>query len=412
MKVLQINSVCGIGSTGKVTLDLYQVLKEQGHECCICYGRGSAPEGINTIRIGSNREVYEHVIYTRLTDRTAFASKKATEKLIHRIKQYNPDIIHLHNLHGYYINIQLLFDYFKEFNKPVLWSLYDCWSFTGHCSHFDYIGCNKWKVGCCHCPQKKLYPASLLWDNSFDNYRRKKEIIQSYKKLIIVPPTTWLANLLKESYLRDFPVFTIPSGIDLDAFKPVESDLRKIHGLEDKYVVLGVASGFHKFKGSQYLIDLANELPDQYKLVLIGVDNENRHLYPENMLVLPKIIDSKELAQYYTMADVFVNPTLQETQGLTNIEAMACGTGVVAFHSGGCPESIDETCGYVVERDDFKGLLSSVIKACERPFDPNSCIQRAKFYDKSRLYGEYIKLYEHCLNTCFDKEANNISSFS
>lgn len=399
MKILQINSVCGVGSTGRITTDLYKELQKQGHECCICYGRGSAPKGLQTLKIGSDMDVYKHVLYTRITDKTAFASKKATEGFIHKVKQYNPDIIHLHNLHGYYINIEILFDYFKEFQKPVIWSLYDCWSFTGHCSHFDYAGCDKWKSGCYRCIQKKEYPASLLLDRSALNYQRKKAIITSCPRLILVPPTKWLSDQVKESYLGAFKSVTIPSGIDLQAFHPAENSLRARYELENNYVVLGVSNGFDKFKGSHYFIKLAEQLPEEYKVVLIGVNEENRHIYPDNMLVLPRTNSSEELSEFYTMADVFVNPTLQETQGLTNIEALACGTGVVTFKSGGSPECIDESCGIAVNRDDLQGLLQAVIKACEAPFDSDACRQRAGLYDKTRLNPLYIKLYEECINS-------------
>lgn len=394
MRILQINSVCGVGSTGRITTDLYSFLEEQGHECCIAYGRGTAPEIYNTIRIGSNLDVYLHALYTRIFDKTAFASKKATKELIKKVIQYNPDIIHLHNIHGYYINLELLFKFLKKSRKPVIWSLYDCWSFTGHCCHFDYVGCSKWKTGCNQCILKKIYPASLLCDNSKENYLRKKSIITNYNKLIIVPPTKWLSDLVKESYLSKFPTVIIPSGIDLEVFKPTQSDLRTKFRLEDKNVVLGVSNGFSINKGSKYFIELANHLSEEYKVVLIGVPKEKRHLFPENVLALPRTNNTTELAQFYSMADVFVNPTLQETQGLTNIEALACGTGVVTFNSGGCPESIDQSCGYVVERDDLNGLMKAVILACKTPFDSNACIHKSHLYNKSKIYKEYLKLYE------------------
>lgn len=394
MKIMQINSVCGIGSTGKITTDLYKVMKAQGHECIICYGRGTAPKGFATYRIGTDTDVYKHVLYTRITDKTAFASRKATEEFLHMAKEYDPDIIHLHNLHGYYLNLELLFEYLKDTGKPVIWSLYDCWSFTGHCSHFDYVGCDKWKSGCYKCIQKKEYPASLLFDHSELNYQKKKAIITSYPNLTIVPPTRWLADLVKQSYLREFKSLIIPSGIDLDAFHPRESTLRAKYALEEKYVVLGVSNGFDNYKGTRYFIELANRLPEKYKVVLVGVNDENKHNFPNNILALPRTNSCVELAEFYSMADVFVNPTLQETQGLTNIEALACGTGVVTFDSGGCPESIDETCGIVVKREDLEGLLQAVIKACEVPFDSNACLQRAARYDKSKLYLNYIELYE------------------
>jgi glycosyltransferase involved in cell wall biosynthesis len=394
LRILQINTVCGVGSTGRITTDLYKVLEEKGHECCIAYGRGTAPKELNTIRAGSDWDVYKHALYTRLFDKTAFASKKATKRLIDKIRQYDPDIIHLHNIHGYFINLKLLFEYLKESKKAVIWSLYDCWSFTGHCCHFDYAGCNKWKTGCYRCEQRKEYPASWLLDHSKENYRTKKSIITGCNTLTIVPPTKWLSDLVGESYLGSYPRVIIPSGIDLDIFRPTENDFRAKYKLENQYIVLGVSNGFGKFKGSKYFTGLAARLPDGYQLVMIGVKEEERKLFPEKVLVLPRTNNAAELAGFYTMADVFVNPTLQETQGLTNIEALACGTGVVTFDSGGSPDCIDDSCGYVVKRGDSDGLLEAVISACQKPFDRNACIQRAGLYDKTKLYQDYIRLYE------------------
>lgn len=394
MRVLQINSVCGVGSTGRITTDLYKVLKDQGQECCIAYGRGTAPEHINAYRIGTDWDVYLHAFYTRITDRTAFASKRATRELIDKLTEYNPDVIHLHNLHGYYINLELLFQYLKEVDKPVIWSLYDCWSFTGHCCHFDYIGCDKWKQGCYSCEQQKEYPTSCFMDNSIKNYERKKTIIISINRMTIVPPTPWLSGLVKESFLSKFSSVIIPSGIDLEVFKPTASNLRKQYGLENKYVILGVSNGFSKFKGSHYFVELANQLPMEYQLILIGVSEEQKRLFPKNVLTLPRTNDVEELAQFYTMANVFLNPTLQETQGLTNIEALACGTGVVTFNSGGSPDCIDESCGLVVERDDFEGLKHAVMQACQCPFDSIACRRKASLYDKTILYDRYIDLYK------------------
>lgn len=398
LKIFQINSVCGVGSTGRIANDLYKIAESQGHVGCIAYGRGSAPEDIHSIRIGSDLDVCLHALYTRITDKTAFASKNYTRLLIDTIVEFDPDIIHLHNLHGYYINIELLFQYLKATRKPVVWSLYDCWPFTGHCYHFDYIGCDKWKTGCYQCVQKKDYPTSYLFDASKENYLRKKAFITACDNIVIVPPTQWLADLVKESFLNKFKSIVIPSGIDLDKFKPTPSNLRKKYQLEDKKIVLGVSNGFSKNKGAQYFNELAQKLPDHYKLVLIGVREEQRKLFPKDILTLPRTDSMTELAEFYTAADVFVNPTLQETQGLTNIEALACGTGVVTFNSGGCPECIDKSCGFVVERGDLQGLIKAVIQTCTAPFDHDACIQKAALFDQSKLYKEYIKLYEEINN--------------
>jgi putative colanic acid biosynthesis glycosyltransferase len=218
VKVLQINSCCGVGSTGRIAADIYKALEEQGHQCKIAYGRGNAPEDIDTIRIGSSLDNYLHVIKTRIFDQHGFGSENATRALIKQIENYDPNIIHLHNVHGYYVNIDILFNYLKEAGKPVVWTLHDCWAFTGHCAYFDYIGCDRWKTGCYKCPQKKKYPSSILMDNSKRNFEKKRELFTGVKNMVIVTPSKWLAGLVKKSFLSEYPVKVINNGVDLEVF--------------------------------------------------------------------------------------------------------------------------------------------------------------------------------------------------
>ena len=235
MKILQINSVCGIGSTGRIATDIHNILIEQGHESYIAYGRDLPKNCDNAIRIGTKIDNYTHVAKTRLLDKHGFGSKQATIEFIESVKELNPDIIHLHNIHGYYINIEILFNYLKEANKPVVWTLHDCWSFTGHCSHFDYIGCNKWRTGCFDCPQKQEYPKSILVDNSKWNYNKKKAIFNGLKKLTIVTPSNWLAELVGDSFLKKYEIITINNGIDTAIFKLRKSGFRYKYNLENKF---------------------------------------------------------------------------------------------------------------------------------------------------------------------------------
>ena len=270
MKILQINSVCGVGSTGRIVADLYNILMEQSHDCTIAFGRESAPKDIRTIRIGSNFGNNIHVLKSRLLDRHGFGSVRATRKVINDIDSYNPDIIHLHNIHGYYINVELLFRYFAKINKPVIWTLHDCWAFTGHCSHFDYIGCEKWKNRCYSCEQTKNYPKSLFYDNSKMNFNQKKELFTLIDKMHIVTPSNWLANLVKQSFLSVYPVTVINNGIDLDVFKPVDSRFRHMHSLNGRIIVLGVASNWSKKKGFDAFANLARQLKAPYSVVMVG----------------------------------------------------------------------------------------------------------------------------------------------
>lgn len=394
MKVLQINSVCGVGSTGRIATDLYKVLEEQGHECVIAYGRGTAPEGIKTIRIGTDFDNYMHVAKTRVFDKHGFGSTKATKEFIEKVKEYNPDVIHLHNIHGYYINIEILFNYLKETNKKVVWTLHDCWAFTGHCSHFDYIRCNKWKDKCEKCHQKKEYPSSILKDNSNWNYEKKKQLFTSVNNMTIVTPSKWLARLVEKSFLSKYPIKVINNGIDLNVFKPIKSDFREKYNLKDKTIVLGVASVWTEKKGFNYFIELANRLDDYFKIVMVGVTKKQKRMLPENILSITKTNNPKELAEIYSAADIFLNPTLEDNFPTTNIEALACGTLVITFNTGGSGECINKYTGKIVDLNEIKNLSNFIEELINFKYDFNKCrIYAEKYYNKDYKFEEYLEIY-------------------
>lgn len=393
MKILQINSVCGVGSTGRIATDLYKVLEEQGHECVIAYGRGTAPEEIKTIKIGTDFDNYMHVAKTRLFDKHGFGSTKATKEFIKKVEEYDPDIIHLHNIHGYYINIEVLFDYLKIANKKVIWTLHDCWAFTGHCSHFDYIGCDKWKTGCSNCPQKAEYPSSKVVDNSKFNYEKKKRLFTSVKNMTIITPSKWLANLVEESFLGKYEVVVINNGIDLEVFKPTESNFREYYGLEDKKIILGVASVWTERKGLYTFFELFKKLSNDYKIVLVGLSKKQIKDMPDNIIGITRTNNIYELIEIYSEADIFVNPTLEEVLGLTNIEALACGVPVVTYNTGGSVECIDDNCGIIVNDRTIEALIKSINKINTKCITKNECVKRAYLFDKNNRYKEYLNKY-------------------
>ena len=394
MKVLQINSVCGVGSTGRIATDLYKVLEEQGHECKIAYGRGRAPEGIDSIKIGSNLDNYYHVFKTRVFDKHGFGSINETKKFIEKVKAYNPDIIHLHNIHGYYINIEILFNYLKEANKPVVWTLHDCWAFTGHCAYFDYVGCEKWKSGCGNCQQKYSYPNSKLADNSKWNYEKKKELFTSVKNMTIVTPSKWLASLVKESFLEKYDVEVINNGIDLDIFKPTESNFRETYNLQDKFIVLGVASVWEERKGLKYFIELSKKLSDEYRIVIVGVDEKQKKSIPGNIISISRTNSTKELAEIYTSADIFINPTLEDNFPTTNLESLACGTPVITFDTGGSPECIDIENGMIIKKDDIDGLYKAICEMSKNISHKDKNIKICNLFSKKSMFKDYIKIYD------------------
>ena len=396
MKVLQINSVCGIGSTGRISTDIHSILKDQGHESYIAYGRDLPKNCDNTIKIGTKFDNYAHVAKTRILDKHAFGSKKATIEFIKEVKELDPDIIHLHNIHGYYVNIEVLFNYLKEANKPVVWTLHDCWSFTGHCSHFDYIGCNKWVERCFDCPQKNEYPKSLLADNSKMNYKKKKELFMGINDMFIVTPSKWLARLVKKSFLGKYPVKVINNGIDLQVFTPTGSLFREKNHLNGKFIILGVASIWDYRKGLQYFIELSDRLNEDEIIVLVGLSEKQLKSVPNNIMGIMRTNSIEELAEIYSAADVFVNPTLEDNFPTTNLEALACGTPIITFDTGGSIESINDKTGIITEVKSAKGLIDAIrrIRKKVNMYKSSNCIKSAKEnYDKDDKYQEYIELY-------------------
>lgn len=397
MKVLQINSVCGIGSTGRIATDIHNILIENGHKSYIAYGRDLPKNCDNAIKIGNKVDNYAHVAKTRLLDMHGFGSKQTTIEFINKVKELDPDIIHLHNIHGYYMNVEILFDYLKESNKPVVWTLHDCWSFTGHCAYFDYVGCDKWKTGCYNCPEKKAYPSSLIFDNSKNNYLNKKEIFTGVKNLTIVTPSQWLANLVQESFLNEYPVNVINNGIDLNIFRPKASDFRKNFNLNGKLIILGVASVWNRRKGLKYFVELADKVSEDEVIVLVGLTDKQMNQIPENIIGITRTNNVDELVDIYSSADIFVNPTLEDNFPTTNLEALACGTPVITFDTGGSGESISNNCGYVLDENSISQIYEKIQdnKRKGKSKLENSLRQHAEnFYDKNVKYGEYIDLYK------------------
>lgn len=391
MKIFQINSTCGFGSTGRIAVDILKELEKNGGECIIAYGRNSAPENVNSYRIGSDLDVKIHGVLSRITDRQGFYSSSATKKLIKKIKDYNPDIIHLHNIHGYYLNVAILFDFLKEYNKPIVWTLHDCWAFTGHCAYFSFNGCEKWKTECNTCPLKKEYPTSLVMDNSKKNYEQKKELFTKPENITIVTPSKWLKDLTEKSFLGKYPVKVINNGIDLTKFKPTESDFREKNNLQDKFIILGVASVWEERKGLKDFIKLNEMLSENEKIVLVGLDDNQLATLPEDIIGIKRTSSIEELAEIYSSADVFVNPTYEDNYPTTNLEAISCGTPVVTYITGGSPESVFEGNGFSVPQGDVKGIYDAIKKVdgCKTP--------TKDFFDASKRYKEYVDLYKEIL---------------
>ena len=395
MRILMINSVCGIGSTGRICTDLADLLEKQGHEVKIAYGRGNVPEKYEryAVRIGTDADVRLHGVKTRLLDRHGFGSRAATVKFIEWVESYSPDVIHLHNVHGYYVNIEVLFKYLRRCEKKIIWTLHDCWTFTGHCSYFDYVGCEKWKTECFACPQVKEYPKSFLIDSSKTNFADKKELFTNIPNMMLVTPSVWLKNVVGSSFLGEYPIQVIPNGIDISVFNPTESDFREKNQLTDKKIILGVANIWDRRKGLDTFAELSKKLDEKYKIVLVGLSKKQIKALPQNILGIERTDSVKQLCEIYTAADVFVNPTMEDNYPTVNMEAIACGTPVVTFRTGGSPEMLDPLTGVVVERNDIDSLENEIKRITnESVFDKNNCVQRSAEFDKNKCFGKYVEL--------------------
>ena len=390
MKVIQINCDCGCYSTGKIVSDLSKELIKNGHDSLACYGRDFKETGIPSYKIGSKIGVLLHAFLSRIFDSCGLHSKHATRKLIKKIADFSPDIIHLHNLHGYYINYPMLFNFLKKYNKPVVWTLHDCWAFTGHCSYFTFKRCSKWKSLCSRCPQKKNYPKSICFDNSRSNYLLKKQLFSSLQNLTLVTPSNWLSGLVSQSFLKDKKIVCIRNGIDTSLFKKNEGMVQYQYNLQNKKIILGVASLWDKRKGFSDMISLSSILSSEYVLVLIGVSKKQMKHLPPNVLALPKTSNMNELIEWYSAAYCLVNPTYEDNYPTVNLEAQACGTPVITYKTGGSSEScVDEQ---VIECGNVCGLKSA-IENLELQINKNLIC------DTKVMLKNYLSVYEECNKT-------------
>ena len=397
-KLLQINTTSNWGSTGRIATEIGNLVINRGGQSFIAYGRYSNHSESYEIKLSSKLSIYLHGIYTRIFDKHGLFSKRDTINLISEIKRINPDIIHLHNIHGYYLNYLLLFNFLSKTNIPIVWTLHDCWSFTGHCAYFSFINCDRWKTGCHHCPQKKSYPASILFDRSKNNYRDKKNAFTSVKNMTIIPVSNWLANEVKQSFLKKYPIKVIHNGIDLEVFKPHEA--KKKLDIKGKYVVLGVASGWEERKGLKDFIKLRSLLSSEFSIVLIGLKKKQIESLPEEIIGIPRTNSVKELAEYYSMANVYFNPTWEDNFPTTNLEALACGTPVITYRTGGSIEAVDDKTGFIVEQGDLNMATNIIQTICKEGKEKykDACRQRAvRLYNKNDRYEEYIQLYNSLL---------------
>lgn len=399
MKILQINTVSNSRSTGRIAEGIGKAITEYGWNSYIASGcrLSGKSEASEQIFIGSQTDYKVHALATRLTDSHGFFSRWSTRKFLQKAAAIKPDLVHLHNLHGYYMNLPLLFKFIKEKNLPVIWTLHDCWAFTGHCTHFEYSGCTKWQTHCFKCPETSSYPRSFV-DGSTRNFKAKKMIYEDLEQLTICTPSDWLKAHVTKSFLGTHNIVTINNGIDVDVFKPVQSDFRAKNSIGSKKVILGVASEWSARKGLADFVQLYKILPvDQFKFVIVGISDVQRDSLPKDFLIVNRTESREQLAEIYSAADYFFNPTYEDTFPTTNIEALACGSPVITYRTGGSPETIDEETGWVLEQGDIRAV-SDLVNAITTK-QPEVCRQRAENrFNENRAFLKYIEIYKSYLS--------------
>ena len=393
MKIVQINTVSDFGSTGKICAQISHLLDERSIENAILFSSGDAKDKSNRLKYANSFEIKMATLFSRMAGNWGFENFISTLRLIKKLDQIHPDIVHLHNIHSHACNLDMLFSWIKKHRVRVVWTFHDCWAFTGYCTHFLTANCMNWETGCGPCPCFRGY--SFFFDKSAENYARKKKLLHG-ADLHITCPSHWLADAVKKSFLKEHPVTVIHNGIDLNMFQPKPGRFRETHGIpQEKKIILGVAFHWDDSKGLDVFVQLAGVLPaEEYQIVLVGTTEEIERTLPPDILCIRKTKNQDELAAIYSDADVFLNPTRADTFPTVNMESLACGTPVVTFNTGGSPEIIDENTGLVVRDhiDDIRKGIETVLSS--KQYSLQNCVERAKSFEVNDQMMQYVKLYE------------------
>lgn len=396
--VLQINEALAVTSTGHIVEELGRAAEQAGWVCYAAHGaRYHKPSALHHITLGTRWSEYLHGLLSLIANAHGLGSRIATQKLIKTIEAVRPDIIHLHNLHGYYLNYPMLMQYLAQAQIPVVWTLHDCWTMTGHCAHFASCDCTQWETECHDCPLYADYPRAFGAWHTRRNFSLKKELFTAIPNTHIVCVSNWLSSIAKKSLLSPLPIQTIYNGVDTQLFRPCDTtSLRESVHAQGKKVLLGVASIWNEHKGLYDYIRIAKRLDaQQYLLILIGIDNK-KHLFPDNVLCVARTETREELAEYYSMADALLCLSHQETFGLTLAEAMAAGTPCVAYDRTAMSEIVTQETGALVPMGDDDQLLQAIENVCTKGKEhyATACRQRScTLFDKANTYQQYIELY-------------------
>lgn len=399
--IVEINST-NYASTGNIMLNIATQARKEGFNVYTCTKASKESYKYkydNQIYIGNRYERVLSALLCELTGLRDHFNIFGTYTFINKLKQINPDLIHLHTMHDDFINTKIFFKYLSKLDIPVVWTFHDCCAMTGKCPCFDMINCQKWKTGCNNCPQLNEYTKSYFFDTTNKIWNERKQYFTNINNLTIVTPSKWLANIVKESYFKGKEVKVINNGINLDIFKPVESNIKEKYNINKKYMVLGVSNAWRNNKGLDVFIELSKRLPNDYQIVLVGTNDEIDKLLPNNIISIHRTYNQEELVKLYSAANVFVNPTREDVFGLVNVEALACGTPVLVFNTGGCPEIVDNSCGKVINKNDIDSLEKEIINTCtNNPYIKENCFAKAKQFDNNISNNNYINLYKQLIN--------------
>ena len=400
LKLLQINVAANWGSHGRIAEEIGLEAMAQGWESYIAYGRYANPSKSHIVKIG---DLFDHCLHgaqSLLLDRHGLASCGPTKKLIREIEQIKPDLIHLHNIHGFYLNYPILFRYLSTVDIPVVWTLHDCWAFTGHCAWPIHGHCDRFQEQCCHCPlQLKGYPKSFLLDRSRSNFKLKKRCFRSLQDLHLVTVSRWLEQQVRLSFMQDMDIRTIYNGLDTEVFRPSGTPPTSV--TDGHPLVLGVCNAWYDWKGLDDMAALREILPDDYEVMVVGVNEDQMHRLPEGITCIRRTDSVSQLAEIYSQADVFVNPSKVESFGMTTAEALSCGTPSIVYDTSACPEVVDNLTGRVVPLGDVNALAKAVMEICSLPGREamrQACRERAiRLFNRQDRYKEYLQLYNEVL---------------
>jgi glycosyltransferase involved in cell wall biosynthesis len=388
-KLLQINVSANWGSTGKIAEQINQTAMAKGWKCKIAYSRFANESESELIQIGTKKDVLWAVAETRLLDRAGLSMRRATKDLIRQIQEFQPDVIHLHNIHGYVLNYELLFGYLNKTEIKVVWTFHDFWAITGHCAHFVDVDCMKWKTGCHHCPKHKSYPSSFT-DFSARNYALKKHLFTENTNLHIVAVSEWVANYVRESFFKDNDIRVIHNGVDLQVFRPLQ-----VVKDSQKFNILAVSNIWTKSKGIDDILQLREMLPNEFSITIVGLSEKQITKLPFGIKGITRTQNTNELIKLYNHADVLINPTYADSFPTVNLEALACGTPVITYKTGGSPEAVDSITGAVLEQGNVKEMVEMIKKLKAHPLSSEDCRSRAeKIFDKNKCFARYVELYE------------------